>query len=101
MRRYHDIGGQPGGAIDTADHPTEPWAKTLIAILGALQAQGLSRIDELRRHMEDLAPEDYDRPYYECLAEAMCNLLAEKDFTSRAAIEARMAVIKATLEAHP
>jgi hypothetical protein len=28
MRRYHDIGGQPAGPVDTSDHPTEPWAKT-------------------------------------------------------------------------
>ena len=38
MRRYHDMGGQPEGPIDTADHATEPWAKTLTAILGALRA---------------------------------------------------------------
>ena len=48
MRRYHDMGGQPAGPIDTSDHAMEPWAKTLTAIVGALRAQGLSRVDELR-----------------------------------------------------
>ena len=99
MRRYHDMGGQPGGPIDTADHATEPCTKTLTAILLALRAQGLSRVDELRRHIEDLAPEDYDRPYFERWTEAICDLLEEKGFTSRAEIEARMAAIKAELEA--
>ena len=98
MQRYHDLGGQPGELIDTADHAIEPWAKTLTAIFDALRAQGLARLDELRRHIEDLAPEDYDRPYFERRAEALCNLLEEKGFTSRAAIEARMAAIKAQLE---
>ena len=99
MRRHHDIGGQPAGPIDTSDHAMEPWAKTLTAIVGALRAQGLSRVDELRRHIEDLAPQDYDRPYFERWAEAFCDLLEEKGFTSRAEIEARMAAIKAEIEA--
>src|SRR5262245_32085654 len=99
MRRYHDIGGQPAGPVDTSDHPTEPWAKTLTAIVSALRAQGLSRVDELRRHIEDLAPQDYDRTYFERWAEAFCDLLEEKGFTSRAEIEARMAAIKSELEA--
>jgi len=101
MRRYHDIGGQPAGPIDTDDHYTEPWAKTLTAIVGALREQGLSRVDELRRHIEDLPPQDYDRPYFERWAEAICDLLEEKGLTSRAEIEARMATIKAELEARP
>src|SRR5215468_327408 len=79
--------------------PWMPWAKTLTAIVGALRAQGLSRVDELRRRIEDLAPPDYDRPYFERWAEAFCDLLEEKGFTSRAEIEARMAVIKAEIEA--
>jgi Nitrile hydratase beta subunit len=99
MRRYHDLGGQPAGPIDTSDHNTEPWTKTLTAIVGALRAQGLSRVDELRRHIEDLAPQDYDRSYFERWAEAICDLLEEKGLTSRAEIEARMAVIKSALEA--
>ena len=99
MRRYHDIGGQPAGPVDTSDHPTEPWAKTLTAIVGALREQGLSRVDELRRHIEDLPPQDYDRPYFERWVEAICDLLEEKGLTSRAEIEARMAAIKAALEA--
>jgi hypothetical protein len=71
----------------------EPWAKTLTAIVGALRAQGLSRVDELRRPIEDLAPQDYDRPYFERWAEALCDLLEEQGFTSRAEIEPR-AVLK-------
>src|SRR5438128_4841565 len=82
-------------------HAMEPWAKTLTAIVGALRAQGLSRVDELRRHIEDLAPQDYDRPYFERWAEAFCDLLEEKGFTSRAEIEARMAAMKAELEQRP
>ena len=74
-------------------------AKALTAMVGALRAQGLSRVDELRRHIEDLPPEDYDRPYFERWAEALCDLLEEKGLTSRAEIEARMATIKAALEA--
>ncbi len=99
MRRYHDLGGQAAGPIETSDHDPEPWAKTLTAIVNALRAKGLSRVDELRRHIEDLAPEDYDRSYFERWAEAFCDLLEEKGLTSLAEIEARMDAIKAELEA--
>ena len=99
MRRYHDMGGQPAGPIDISEHPAEPWTKTLTAIVGALREQRLSRVDELRRHIEDLPAPDYDRPYFERWAEAICDMLEEKGLTSRAEIEARMATIKAALEA--
>ncbi len=99
MRRYHDLGGQPAGPIDISNHDPEPWAKTLTAIVGALRAKGLSRVDELRRHIEDLASEDYDRSYFERWAEAFCDLLEEKGLTSRTEIETRMDAIKAELEA--
>ena len=36
MRRHHDMGGEPAGPIDTADHAMEPWAKTLTASADAL-----------------------------------------------------------------
>ena len=52
--------GGHGGGPSASDHPTKP--KTLTAIVGALREQGLSRADELRRHIEDLPPQD-DRPY--------------------------------------
>ena len=99
MQRHHDLGGQPAGPMDLADHEAEPWAKTLTAILVALRLNGIGSIDEMRRNMEDLPPEDYDRPYFERWAEAARNLFAEKGLTTGAEIDERMARIKAENEA--
>lgn len=98
MQRQHDLGGQPGGPIDTSDHPTDPWAKTITAVLGALREHDLMRVDELRRALEDLPKDVYAQPYFERWAEAICNLLEEKGLATRAEIDARMAAIRTRLD---
>jgi nitrile hydratase alpha subunit len=79
MRRHHDMGGQPAGPIATSDHAMEPWAKTLIAIVGALRAQGLSRVDKLRRHIKETAR-------YPLMTEAIRQILVEKGIISADAV---------------
>jgi hypothetical protein len=98
MQRQHDLGGLPGGPIDTSDHPVEPWAKMINAIRSALGEHDLMRVDELRRALEDLPKEEYDLPYFERWAEAMCDLLEEKGLVSRDEVKSRMAVIRSRLE---
>lgn len=99
-KRYHDMGGDPAGPIDMDEHATEPWQKMVTAIRSALgdEPKRLMRVDELRRAIEDLSPEGYDLPYFERWAEAMVNLMEEKDMLSRAEIEARMAEIRKRVE---
>jgi len=101
MKRHHDLGGDPAGPVTLSDHPTEPWAKLITATMAALRARGYSTIDETRRVIEDLPPEDYDRAYFERWAEALVALLDEKGMVSRAEVEARMAKLRAELEAKP
>jgi len=98
MQRQHDLGGLPAGPIDTSEHPTEPWAKLITAIRTALDGHGLMRVDELRRALEDLPKEEYELPYFERWAEAMCNLLEEKGLISRDEVKSRMAAIRTRLE---
>lgn len=99
MRRYHDLGGTPAGPIEIEAHEARPWAKTLTAMVGALRVHDLMRVDELRRALEDLPPEVYDKEYFERWAEAVCNLLEEKQILTRAEVTARMASIAGRLEA--
>lgn len=94
MQRQHDMGGMPGGPIDLSEHEAEPWAKLITAIRGALGEHDLMRVDELRRSLEDLPKAQYDRPYFERWAEAMCDLMEEKGLLSRAEVEQRMAAIR-------
>lgn len=94
-QRTHDMGGLDGEPIDFADHDAEPWQKMVTAIRAALgdEPYRLMRVDELRRAIEDLNEKEYDLPYFERWAEAMVNLMEEKDLLTRDEITARMTEI--------
>jgi hypothetical protein len=98
MRRYHDLGGEPDGPIDFTDHDAAPWEKMITALWGAARARGITNLDEMRRLVEDLPPDIYDRGYTECRAEAMRNILDERGLITRDEVANRMAEIKARLE---
>ena len=80
-RAYHDLGGRPAGSIDRAERELEPWEKRVDAMVRLLSApeRGMIRVDELRRAIEGLGMEEYDRlDYYERWITAVANLLAPK-----------------------
>ena len=56
-RAPNDVGGEPAGPMDTADHAKEPWEKQVDAILNLSRGQFF--VDELRRHMESLGSVRY------------------------------------------
>jgi hypothetical protein len=99
MKRHHDMGGDSAGPVTLADHPVEPWEKLINAIRAALRARGFDNLDETRRYIEDLPPEDYDRPYFQRWAEALVTELETKGVVTRVEIEARMEKLRAELEA--
>src|SRR5215472_1669206 len=67
-RSHHDMGGQPAGAIERAEHDYALWEKRVDALLVLLGSKDrrLVTVDELRRNIESLGPDAYDRmTYYE------------------------------------
>lgn len=96
--RTHDMGGQPAGPIDISEHATAPWEKLITAMVGSLRERGLMTVDELRRAIEDLSPEDYEKPYFERWSAAILDLWEEKGFLTRTEVEAKMGDIKKRLE---
>ncbi len=98
MRRQHDLGGVEAGPIDTSSTPTAPWAKLITATVGALRERGLTTVDEMRRSLEDLPGEQYDRSYFERWAEALCDLLEEKGLLTEDEVTTRMAALRRGLE---
>ena len=81
MRAYHDLGGRPAGAIDRTERELEPWEKRVDAIVQLLSAptRGIIGVDELRRAIEGLGADEYDRlSYYERWMTAVAQLLLEK-----------------------
>ena len=79
MRRHHDMGGMPGGAVDRHEHDPAPWEKQVDAVLRLLLAKRMLTLDELRRGVEELGPGAYDElGYFERWISAIANLLLEK-----------------------
>ncbi len=81
MPAYHDLGGLSAGAIDRTERVLEPWEKRVDAIVQLLSApqRAIIGVDELRRAIEGLGSDEYDRlTYYERWMTAVAQLLLEK-----------------------
>ena len=92
MGGVHDMGGSPGGTVDTSQHEVEDWERLADAINSALGEKGLLSTDQHRRAIESL--EDYrDLSYYERWVAATEKLLVEKEILTRDEIDERAAEI--------
>ena len=91
MPRVHDRGGWPdAGPINQAPHDLSMWEKRTDAILGLLAgpAKQMIRVDELRRAIESLPPDAYEKlSYYERWISAIEILLIEKGILTREEID--------------
>lgn len=98
MRQHHDMGGQPAGAIDREEHELTQFDRRVDALMMLLtdSKRKVIRVDELRRGIESLSPEDYDRlTYYQKWLMSMRNLLVEKGVLSEAALAERIERLRA------
>ena len=96
-RSHHDMGGLPAGPVERSEHDYALWEKRIDAMLVTLiQDKRLMRVDELRRGIESLAPDVYDRlSYYERWIASIAKVLVEKGVFSQAELDARVARIAA------
>lgn len=94
-RSHHDMGGLPAGPVERSEHDYALWEKRIDAMLVTLiQDKRLMRVDELRRGIESLAPDVYDRlSYYERWIASIAKVLVEKGVFSQAELDARVARI--------
>ena len=96
VRRHHDMGGLDAGHIDRDEHDTAPWEKRVDALRVLLGQRNLLCVDELRRGIEELGADAYDRySYYERWMASMTNLLLEKKIIGVSELGTRMAEIEA------
>lgn len=93
----HDIGGQPAGPVDTAEHDTAHWEWQIDAMLRLVMQRGLlTDFAELRDGIERLDPEDYEKlTYYERWSKSLASALVDKGVVSEAALEQKIAAIRA------
>ena len=94
-RRHHDMGGLPAGSVDPSEHTPAPWEKRVDALMVLLSRRGILTVDELRRGIEELGADAYDRyTYYERWMASMTNLLLEKRIIEVNELGERMAEIE-------
>jgi nitrile hydratase len=88
----HDVGGRPSdAAIDRSEHELADWELRTDALFGVLGSQGVMNVDELRRGIESMPPDEYERAsYYERWLFSVELILTEKGVVAPGEIDARL-----------
>jgi nitrile hydratase len=91
-RAVHDRGGWPTDApIDRTEHELADWELLTDALVAALGQQGVVNVDELRRGIESMTPDEYERAsYYERWLYAVETILTEKGVLAPGELDARV-----------
>jgi hypothetical protein len=91
-RAVHDTGGRPTSEpIDRTEHELEDWELLTDALVGALSGAGMINVDELRRGIESMPPDEYKRAgYYERWLYSTEKILTEKGVLAPGELEARL-----------
>jgi nitrile hydratase len=91
-RGVHDRGGLPTEApIDRAEHELAGWEILADALVNALGDAGVMNVDELRRGIESMPPEEYEHAsYYERWLFSIETNLVEKGILRTGEVDARL-----------
>ena len=101
MRGHHDMGGLPAGAVERSAHDYALWEKRVDALMLLLSAPSrrLLRVDELRRNIEALPPDAYDRmTFYERWISAIANTLLQRGVITTDELGRKMAEVASRAE---
>jgi len=102
LRSHHDMGGLPAGPVARGEHDYAPWEKRVDALMVLLSApqRRLLRVDELRRNIEALPPDAYDRmSYYERWISAVANTLLQRGVLTADELGRKMTEVESRQEA--
>ena len=93
QRAVHDRGGWPtDAAIDRSEHELADWELLVDALVGALTRRGLMNVDQLRRGIESMPLDEYERAsYYERWLFSIESRLAEGGVLAPGELDARLA----------
>lgn len=95
-RRWHDMGGQMAGPVDLSEHDYALWEKRVDALMVICSSRGHFTVDGLRRALEDMGEEAFERmTYYERWVAAVNQNLIEAGVYTLEELGTRMAAVKA------
>jgi nitrile hydratase subunit beta len=91
-RAVHDRGGRSTDVpIDRSEHELADWELLTDALVGALRRRDLLNVDEMRRGIESMPPDEYERAsYYERWLYSVEAILTEKGVLAPGELEARL-----------
>jgi hypothetical protein len=95
MRNHHDMGGEPAGPVARSEHDYGVWEKRVDALLVLLTSKQRMNVDELRRNIEGLGAEAYDRlSYYERWIHSITQTLIQRGVISVDELGRKMADVE-------
>ncbi len=93
-KRWHDMGGDPAGAVPHEQHDFALWEKRVDALMIIASGKGHFTVDGLRRVLEDMGPQAFETmTYYERWIAAINQNLIEAGVYTTAELADRMADI--------
>ena len=95
VRGHHDMGGEPAGKVEPVEHDYADWERRVDALVvlcsGIRGKKRLMTVDELRKNIESLPPEIYDRlEYYEKWVTSLSQALIQRGVITSAELARRM-----------
>ena len=98
-RAYHDMGGLPAGKVEYTEHDYELWerrADALMMILSGIKgAKRMITVDELRKNIERLPPDAYERMnYYDRWVSSITQTLIQRGVITTEELARKMAEVR-------
>jgi hypothetical protein len=99
VRGHHDMGGLPAGKVEPTEHDYEEWERRVDALMllcaGISGKKRLMTVDELRKNIEALAPDVYDRlAYYEKWIVSITQSLIQRGVITTAELARKMTEVE-------
>lgn len=96
MRSHHDMGGLSAGRIEATEHEHALWEKRVDALMVLLSSAGQMSVDELRKNIEAIGSDAYDRmSYYERWIHAISQALIQRGVITIDELGRKMAQVEA------
>lgn len=97
-RSHHDMGGQPAGKVRRTEHAYDDWQlrvdAMMMLLIGVTGTSKRMTVDELRKNIEALPPETYDRlSYYEKWITSLTQTLIQRGVITTAELAAKMSEV--------
>jgi hypothetical protein len=90
-RSHHDMGGQPAGKVEPTEHDYAVWERRVDAMVQLLRLGGRITVDEIRKNIEALPPEAYDKlSYYEKWITSLTQTLIQRGVITTAELGRKM-----------